>query len=49
MELFGWGDKMADMEGCLLITPGQAGAKSGTSARLLIVPNNSGEPLHAQI
>lgn len=49
MELFGWGDKMADMEGCLLITPGQAGARSGTSARLLIVPNNSGKPLHAQI
>jgi hypothetical protein len=49
MELFAWGDQMSDMEGCLLITPGQAGAKSGTSARLLIVPNNSGEPLHAQI
>jgi hypothetical protein len=45
MKLFGWGDKMSDMEGCLLITPG-TGAKAGTSARLLIVPNNSGEPLH---
>ena len=49
IELFGWGDKMSDMEGCLLITPDRAGAKSGTSARLLIVPNNSGEPLHAHI
>jgi hypothetical protein len=49
MKLFGWGDKMTDMEGCLLITPSANGAKSGTSARLLIVPNNSGEPLHAQI
>jgi hypothetical protein len=49
MELFGWGDKMTDMEGCLLITPDGRAAKSGTSARLLILPNNSGEPLHAQI
>jgi len=45
MKLFGWGDKMSSMEGCLLITPA-AGAKSGTRARLLIYPNNSGEPLH---
>lgn len=45
MKLYGWGDKMSSMEGCLLITPG-AGGKSGTSARLLILPNNSGEPLH---
>ncbi len=49
MRLFGWGDKMSSMEGCLLITPGAGGAKSGTSARLLIVPNNSGEPLHEMI
>jgi hypothetical protein len=49
MKLFGWGDKMSSMEGCLLITPGQGGAKSGTSARLRIVPNNSGEPFHEVI
>ncbi len=50
MKLFGWGDGMSDMEGCLLITPGSAsGAESGTSARLLIVPNNSGQPLHPMI
>ena len=35
--------------GCLLITPGTGGAKSGTSARLVIVPNNSGEPFHDTI
>ena len=49
MKLFGWGDKMSSMEGCLLITPGHPGAKSETSARLLIVPNNSGEPFHETI
>lgn len=49
MKLFGWGDKMSSMEGCLLITPGTGGAKSGTSARLGIVPNNSGEPFHDTI
>ena len=49
MKLFGWGDKMSSMEGCLLITPSHAGATSGTSARLLIVPNNSGEPFHETI
>lgn len=50
MKLFGWGDQMSDMEGCLLITPGSAAdAKAGTSARLLIVPNNSGKPLHTMI
>jgi hypothetical protein len=49
MKLYGWADKMSSMEGCLLITPGPAGAKSGTSAGLVIVPNNSGEPLHAVI
>lgn len=49
MKLFGWGDKMSSMEGCLLITPGQAGAKAATSARLLIVPNNSGEPFHVNM
>jgi hypothetical protein len=49
MKLFGWGDKMSSMEGCLLITPGTGGAKSGTSARLVIVPNNSGEPFHDTI
>jgi hypothetical protein len=46
MKLFGWGDKMSSMEGCLLITPAAGGAKSGTSAKLLILPNNSGEPFH---
>jgi hypothetical protein len=49
MKLYGWGDKMSSMEGCLLITPGHPGAKSGTSAGLLIVPNDSGEPFHAAI
>jgi len=49
MELFGWGDKMSSMEGCLLITPSQAGAHSGTTAGLLIVPNDSGEPFHEAI
>ena len=49
MKLFGWGDKMSSMEGCLLVAPGHAGTKSGTSAGLVIVPNNSGEPFHAAI
>lgn len=50
MKLFGWGDKMSSMEGCLLITPSSAaGAESGTNARLLIVPNNSGQLLHPVI
>ena len=49
MELFGWGDKMSSMEGALLINPDRTEAKIGTNATLLIVPNNSGEPLHATI
>lgn len=49
MKLFGWGDKMSSMEGCLLITAGHAGAKSGTSAGLMILTNNSGEPFHEVI
>lgn len=50
MEIFGWGNKMSSMEGALLIAPDHADAtKAGTSARLLILPNNSGEPLHESI
>ena len=48
-RLFGWGDKMSSMEGCLLITPGSAAGYSGTSARLLIIPNHEGLSLHDAI
>ena len=48
MELYGWpSDNMSNMEGCLLISPDRIdAAKSGTTANLLIVPNESGEQLH---
>lgn len=51
MELYGWStDQMASMEGCLLISPDRADATgSGTSANLLIMPNESGERLHEAI
>lgn len=49
MKLFGWGDKMSSLEGALLISPDHAAAEMCTTATLLIVLNDSGEPLHATI
>ncbi len=49
MRLFGWPtNQMSVMEGCLLISPDRTdAAKSGTTANLLIFPNEFGKPLHA--
>lgn len=51
MELFGWSTiQMASMEGCLLISPDRTEATQlGTTMKLLIVPNESGKPLHDAI
>ncbi|MDR3625964.1 MAG: hypothetical protein P4L45_03995 [Ignavibacteriaceae bacterium] len=49
MELFGWPThQMSAMEGCLLISPDRRDAtESGTTAYILIFPNESGKPIHA--
>ncbi len=51
VKLFRWSTKQsASMEGCLLISPDRAEAtQNGTSVKLLIVPNDSGKPLHEAI
>lgn len=51
MELYGWStNAMASMEGCLFISPDRTDATgNGTTMRLLIVPNESGKPLHDAI
>ncbi len=49
-DLFGWAtDQMSAMEGCLLIKPDRTDAKGETAIRFSVIPNNSGERLHAMI
>jgi len=51
MDLYGWSDKQsASLEGCLLISPDKKEAThTGTAMKLIIVPNESGQPLHEAI
>jgi hypothetical protein len=46
-DLFGWvADQMSSMEGCLLVGLSPGAARSQTTLRLSIAPNDSGERLH---
>jgi hypothetical protein len=51
MDLYGWSTtQSASMEGCLYVTPDRKEATGkGTTMKLIIVPNESGKPLHEAI
>jgi len=51
MDLYGWSTtQSASMEGCLYISPDRNEATGdGTTMKLIIVPNESGKPLHEAI
>jgi hypothetical protein len=49
-QLYGWAEnQMSSMEGYLLIRPDRGDVEDKTFIQFLVVPNESGEPMHDTI